>query len=241
MAEAVHLVEEMKQPLDDIRDVEKVICPPFIYLSSINELIRGTNIRLGAQNVYFEEKGAFTGEISPAMLKGLCKFVIIGHSERRQYFGETDEIVNKKLKAALHMGIVPILCIGEKPEENDSGRTEEAITKQLVSGLDEVPANSSLVVAYEPIWAIGTGRAASGHQAQATAALIRSKLGALLGQDIANQIRIIYGGSVTAANITEFAAQHDLDGALVGGACLKAMEFVSIAGQAATAKSGYGE
>ena len=241
LSEAVRLVQEMKVPLDGVDGVEKVLCPPFISLAPIKELIQGTTIKLGAQNMHFEESGAFTGEISPAMLEGLCEFVIIGHSERRQYFAETNQIINRKLKAALKTGLTPILCVGEKLEENESGRTEEVIAEQLVSGLDRVPADGRLVVAYEPVWAIGTGKAATSHQAQATIALIRSKLRELLGQDVARQVRILYGGSVTAANIAEFAAQTDIDGALVGGACLKALEFASIAAEMAAVKRGYKE
>jgi triosephosphate isomerase len=238
LGEAVRLVGEMKDPLHRISGVEKVICPPFISLASVKNLIDGTTIKLGAQNMYFEEKGAFTGEISPLMLKGLCQFVIIGHSERRLYFGETDEMVNKKLKAAVGAGLAPILCVGERLQDREEGRTEEVVTTQLVSGLDKVPADSSLVVAYEPVWAIGTGRAATGLQAQETIALVRSTLKGLLGSSMAEQVRILYGGSVTAANILEFATQNDIDGALVGGACLKPQEFVSIVEQTAALRRG---
>ncbi len=233
VSEAIELVSGMRRGLDQIAHVDKVICPPFISLAAVRELIKGSSIKLGAQNIYFEEKGAYTGEISPPMLADLCEFVIIGHSERRQYFDETGEIVNKKIQAALRVGLKPILCIGERLEENEAGRTEEVVTEQLGSSLAGIDYLNGLIIAYEPIWAIGTGKAATGEQANETIGLIRRNIAKLYGKRIAQDVRILYGGSVTAANATEFINQPEIDGALVGGASLKANQFLSIVKQAA--------
>ena len=232
VSEAVGLVKEMRQGLDAITGVEKAVCPPFISLEAVRKVIAGSSIKLGAQNLYFEEKGAYTGEISPLMLADLCEFVILGHSERRQYFGESGEIVDKKIQAALRVGLKSILCIGEKPEENEAGRTEEVLAEQLGSSLSGIDSIDDLIVAYEPIWAIGTGRAATGEQANETIGFIRHNIAKLYNEDIAQRTRILYGGSVNAANATEFISQPEIDGALVGGASLKASEFVSIVNQA---------
>ncbi len=231
VSEAVELVKAMQVELDKIADVDKVICPPFVSLAAVRELIKGSSIKLGAQNLFFAEKGAYTGEISPLMVADLCEFVIIGHSERRQYFNETGEIVNKKIVAALKVGLKPILCIGERLEENEAGRTEEVVTGQLGSSLAGIDYINGLIIAYEPIWAIGTGRAATGEQANETVSLIRRNIARLYSDGIAQDIRILYGGSVTAANTTEFMKQPEIDGALVGGASLKATEFLSIVTQ----------
>lgn len=231
LKEATELVSEMRPLLDQIDNIEKVICPPFISLAAVRGLIRGSSIKLGAQNVYFEEKGAYTGEISPPMLVDLCEFVIVGHSERRQYFNETGEVVNKKIMAVLGVGLKPILCIGERLEENESGRTEEIVTEQLRSSLTGVAYSSGLIIAYEPIWAIGTGKAATGEQANETVGFIRRKIADVYSDEIARDVPILYGGSVSADNIAEFVKQPEIDGALVGGASLKATEFVSIVKQ----------
>ena len=231
VSEAVELVTKMRHELDGIDNVDKVICPPFVSLAAVGELIKGSSIKLGAQNIYFEEKGAYTGEISPLMLAELCEFVIIGHSERRQYFNETGEIVNKKIRAALKVRLKPILCIGERLEENEAGKTEEVVTEQLGSSLAGIDYSSGLIMAYEPIWAIGTGKAATGEQANETIGLIRHNIAKLYGNRIAQDVRILYGGSVTAANATEFISQPEIDGGLVGGASLKADQFLSIVRQ----------
>ncbi|MBA7635040.1 Triosephosphate isomerase [subsurface metagenome] len=231
VSEAVALVNGMRYELDEIDNIDKVICPPFISLAAVGGLIKGSSIKLGAQNMYFEGKGAYTGEISPLMLADLCEFVIIGHSERRQYFNETGEIVNKKILAAPKVGLKPILCIGEKLEENEAGRTEEVVTEQLRSSLAGINNLNGLVIAYEPVWAIGTGKAATGEQANETIGLIRCNIADLYNKEIAVGMRILYGGSVTAANIAEFANQPEIDGALVGGVSLKASEFLSIVKQ----------
>jgi len=237
LTEARNLVRAMLGQLDGVANVEKVVCPPFISLSAIKELIKGTSIELGAQNMYFEDKGAYTGEISPLMLVDLCDFVIVGHSERRQHFTEIDEIVNKKVKKALDVGLWPILCVGESLEDNEAGRTEKVITGQVQAALAGVSSSSRLAIAYEPIWAIGTGRAATSKQASATISIIRSTVVSLWENETAQAVRILYGGSVTGSNIAEFIAEPEIDGALVGGASLKANEFVSIISQTAAIKS----
>jgi triosephosphate isomerase len=234
--EAENLVYSMLDRLNRIEGVEKVLCPPFVSLVAINMMLQGSSIKLGAQNMHFETKGAYTGEVSPLMLKGLCDFVILGHSERRQYFNETDDVVNKKVKAALNYGLKPILCVGERLEENETGKTKEVISRQVTIALGEVNPTQDIVIAYEPIWAIGTGRAASGEQAAATIKFIREILTDLWNEDVAQDLRILYGGSVTASNIAEFVSQLEVDGALVGGSSLKAQEFLSIVEQTAAIK-----
>ena len=236
VAQASVLVREMKERLDRIEGVEKVLCPPFISLAVIGELLRGTSIKVGAQNMYFEEKGAYTGEVSPQMLSELCDFVILGHSERRQYFGETDEVVNKKVGAALKSGLSPILCVGERLEQREAGKTDEVVTRQVRGALRGIESPQGLVIAYEPIWAIGTGRAATPHESNDTIGLLRRTVAQLCGKDFAHGVCILYGGSVTASNIAGFMEQPEIDGALVGGASLKAEEFLSIVEQSAAVK-----
>jgi len=230
--EAVKLVKTMLPGLNKLRGVEKVVCPPFVSLVAARELLKGSTIRLGAQNVFYEDKGAFTGEISPLMLDGLCEYVIIGHSERRKYFGETNEIVEKKLQAALKSHLKPIFCIGESLEENEAGQTKDVLGSQLMPLSDRLYFMSGLVIAYEPVWAIGTGKSATGDEANKTSGFIRQVVSRLHGSGIGNSLRILYGGSVTAGNIAEFMRKAEIDGALVGGASLKADEFLSIARQA---------
>lgn len=235
VAEAVSLVTTMKDRLDAIRGVEKVLCPPFVSLMAVGKVLRGSSIAVGAQNMYFEEKGAYTGEVSALMLAGLCQYVILGHSERRGYFGESDGMVNKKIKAALKAGLKPIVCVGETLEENEADRTGEVIIRQMRAALDGLASLENLVIAYEPIWAIGTGRAATAEQANATIALIRNVVAELYGA-AAQELRIQYGGSTSSANIAAFIAEPEIDGALVGGASLKADEFVSMVEQTARIK-----
>lgn len=231
IAEATALAQELRAGLAGLTGIEKVLCPAFPALAAVSDLIRGTDIGLGAQNMHWEEKGAFTGEVSPLMLQGLCRYVILGHSERRQCFGETDEGVNRKVKSALAHGLVPIVCVGETLAENEAGRTAEVVGRQVRNGLAGLTAQqvASLVIAYEPVWAIGTGRAATGAGAGAVIGLtIRGALAEMYGEATAQAVRVQYGGSTTAANIAEFMAQPDIDGALVGGASLKAAEFIQI-------------
>lgn len=229
--EARALVLEMHPLLEPINNVEKVVCPPFVSLVAVAEIIKESSMRLGAQNMYFEEKGAYTGEVSPPMLAELCEYVILGHSERRQYFNESNEIVNHKVKAALQFDLKPIMCIGERLEEYDAGKTEEVVIGQLRSSLDGLDSPDGLVIAYEPVWAIGTGRAATGEQANSIIGLIRHNIAELYTDGFARDLRILYGGSVTAENSAEFMRQPEIDGALVGGASLKADQFVSIVKQ----------
>ncbi len=232
VAEARHLVSEMVPGLQSVKGVEKVLCPPFTDLMAVLSMLEGTEIGLGAQNMYWEIAGAFTGEISPTMVAELCKYVIIGHSERRTYFGETDASVNRKVKTALAHSLIPIVCVGETLNENEAKQTAEVVHRQVKLGLAEVDSlvSSTIVIAYEPVWAIGTGRAATAAGANAVVAeVIRPALAELFGTTNAQAIRVLYGGSVKADNAKEFFAQPDIDGALVGGASLKAQEFIAIA------------
>jgi triosephosphate isomerase (TIM) len=230
-AEARDLVSKMLTPLGEISNVEKVLCPPFTSIMAVSSLLEGSGIGLGAQNLYWEEKGAFTGEVAPAMVKEFCGYVIIGHSERRTYFGETDETVNRKLQAALNFDLIPIVCVGETLDQYESGQTAEVVRRQIAvgfAGVDSAIA-ARIVVAYEPVWAIGTGKASSGENANDVhGKVIRPALSDLFRANNAQAIRILYGGSVTASNATEFFTQSDIDGALVGGASLKPDEFVAI-------------
>lgn len=236
LEEAKRLVLEMRPALDAIDGVEKAVCPPFVSLSAVRDLLVGSSTRVGAQNVYYQEKGAYTGEVSPLMLTGLCEYVIIGHSERRQYFNETGELINLKVKAAIKAGLKPILCVGERLEENEAGMTSAVVVSQLKEALAEVKGAESLVIAYEPVWAIGTGKAATGKQSNETIRLIRNTVASLLGDGLACRMRILYGGSVTAQNIAEFVSQPEIDGGLVGGASLKVDQFVEIVRKTAEAK-----
>jgi triosephosphate isomerase len=232
VAETLELVREIRQSLGEAPEkVEVVLIPPFTSLWVARNSLGRSKYGLGAQNLYWEPKGAFTGEVSPAMLAELVTYVIVGHSERRQYFGETDETVNKKVKAALASGLRPILCVGEVLAEFEAGKTDEVVSRQTRAGLAGLAAEqmASVVIAYEPVWAIGTGKAATGPGANAVVAhAIRGPLGEMFGQAVAEATRVQYGGSVTPANIAEFMAQPDLDGGLVGGASLKAADFAEI-------------
>ncbi|MBI3175767.1 MAG: triose-phosphate isomerase [Chloroflexi bacterium] len=236
VAEARDLVFKMNMKLREIKGVEKVLCPPAMSLLAISALLEGTDTGLGAQNMHWEEKGAFTGEISAAMVKEYCGYVILGHSERRAYFAETDETVNRKMLAAQKAGLTPIVCVGETLEEYESRRTADVVARQVEKGLANLDSAFApkMVVAYEPIWAIGTGKASNGPEANAVVAdVIRPALARLYGTETAQAIRVLYGGSVTAANAAEFFGQPDIDGALVGGASLKEEEFVAIVKAAA--------
>ena len=239
--EAIDLVRELRRLVLDVEGVEIVVCPAFVALASVAGALKGTKLKVGAQDMHWEEKGAFTGEVSPTMLEGLCDYVIIGHSERRQYFGETDESVNRKVKAALAHGLTPIMAVGENLQQNEAGLTAEVVSSQVHRGLEGVTAEQarSIVIAYEPVWAIGTGKAATGAGANSVVAVsIRGTLADLYGEDVAQSIRVQYGGSVTPANIAEFMVLPDLDGALVGGASLKAGDFSEIVKITAKVKRG---
>ncbi|MDD5467796.1 MAG: triose-phosphate isomerase [Anaerolineales bacterium] len=236
VAEARHLVSELAPGLQPISGVERVLCPPFTALLAVRALLEGTQIGLGAQNMHWEANGAFTGEVSPGMLAELCQYVIIGHSERRAYFGESDETVNKKVHAALTHGLIPIVCVGETLAENEAGQTAQVVQRQVTAGLKGLElSDDRLVVAYEPVWAIGTGRAATAEGAKAVVSeVIRPALAKLLGAELAQATRVLYGGSVKASNAAEFFQAPDIDGALVGGASLKAEDFIAIVKAAAS-------
>ena len=236
VSEAVKLVGEMRPLLEPINNVEKVVCPPFVSLSAVRETLRGSSVKLGAQNMYFEEKGAYTGEVSPLMLAGLCEYVILGHSERRQYFGETNEIINKKVRTALKNGLKPILCVGESLAQYEAGKTEAVVTDHVMGSLKDIPASANLVIAYEPVWAIGTGKAATSEQANKIIGIVRKVVAKLYGDGFALNLRILYGGSVTADNIAELMGQPEIDGGLVGGASLKVDVFASIVKQTSKVK-----
>ena len=229
-SETAALIEGIKKEVAGITEVEVVVCPPFTDLKDAAAACAGSNVALGAQNVHWEASGAFTGEISAAMLKDLgVKYVIIGHSERRQYFGETDETVNKRTKAALAAGLIPLVCVGETLEERDGGKMESVVVRQTKLGLADLGADlAKIVVAYEPVWAIGTGRTASPAQAQEVHALIRRTLAEIGGGAVANTVRIQYGGSMKPDNAKELMSQPDIDGGLIGGAALKADSFAAI-------------
>jgi triosephosphate isomerase len=231
IAETRELISAMAGKLNEIQNVEKVVCPPFIALQTAHELLKNTEIGVGAQNMFWEEKGAFTGEVAPSMIKELCNYVILGHSERRAYFGETDALVNKKLLAAQKFDLTPIVCVGETLEQYESNQTGAVVSEQVKLGLTGLQADYALriVVAYEPVWAIGTGKASTGEAANDVIKnVIRKAIAELYGESTAQAIRVLYGGSVTGANAKEFFSQPDIDGALVGGASLKVDDFVEI-------------
>jgi triosephosphate isomerase len=231
VGEAVDLVREVKEAISGVKDVEVAVAPPFTALYAVRRELEGSRIRLAAQNLYWEEKGAFTGEISPLMLKELgCHYVIIGHSERRQYFGETDETVNRRIKAALAQGLKVIFCIGETLKEREEGKTFLVIDRQIEGGLKGLGDKElrDIVIAYEPVWAIGTGKTATPEQAEEVHRFIRGKVEKLYSRKVSEEMRIQYGGSVTPENIKGLMNQPNIDGALVGGASLKAESFSKI-------------
>lgn len=229
IAEAVEFVNDIKGKLND-ESVDAVICAPFTMLKDLKEATKGTNVKIGAQNMHFADNGAFTGEVSPAMLKELdMDYVVIGHSERREYFNETDETCNKKVLKALEVGIDPILCCGETLEEREIDKTKDVVKTQVVAGLANVKEEDlpKVVVAYEPIWAIGTGKTATAEQANDVIAYIREVIASLYGE-LANEVRIQYGGSVKPGNVVEIMGQSDIDGALVGGASLQPADYMAL-------------
>jgi triosephosphate isomerase len=227
--EAYDLAIELVTGLRAVRKTEVALCPPFVALSAVKSAIANTMIKLGAQNMHDKDSGAFTGEVSPLMLAGLADYVILGHSERRQIFGETDAFIQRKVTAALKHGLRPILCVGETLAQNEAGETEAVLERQLREDLAGLAPDEAgkIVIAYEPIWAIGTGRAATPDDAQIRCAFVRARLRDAFGP-VADDIRIQYGGSVTAANAKDILDKPDIDGALVGGASLKAVDFIAI-------------
>jgi triosephosphate isomerase len=229
--ESIELVNLLKRSVADVSEVEIVVCPPFTSLSDVREVILESNIKLGAQDCYWEKEGAFTGEVSCAMLRSAgCEYVIVGHSERRQYFGETNETVNKKAKAALKEGLKPIVCVGERIEERKAGKTFDVIKDHVTNSLAGLTRDDMLktVIAYEPVWAIGTGLTATKEQAEEAHKYIRGLLQKMYDAELAGSVRIQYGGSVKPDNIKELISQEDVDGALVGGASLKSDSFSQI-------------
>jgi triosephosphate isomerase len=235
--EARALLRGLRERIDGLSGVARVVCPPAIWLFPTQKELDGTDIDIGAQNMHSEMKGAFTGEVSPTMLVEACRYVIIGHSERRHIFGEKDDVISRKVKTALEVGLLPILCVGETRFEREGGRTEEILVQQLFGGLREIDITESLVIAYEPVWAIGTGVPATGEMANEAIELIRNEVENLAAEGVASQVRILYGGSVTGDNVAEFISQPEIDGALVGGASLNAESFASIVRQTAEIKA----
>lgn len=234
--QATLLVADMLPGLEAVKTVDRVVCPPYTSLPGVSGMLVASEVGLGAQNLHWEESGAFTGELSPAMVKEFCQYVIIGHSERRAYFGETDETVNKKIKAAIAIGLTPIVCVGETLEEYESGKTNDVVAREVKDGFKDIDPKDAekMIVAYEPIWAIGTGKAASPEDAnEVIGNVVRKNLANLFGDEVARKIRILYGGSVKANNAADFFGQPEIDGGLVGGASLKAEDFVKIVEAAA--------
>jgi triosephosphate isomerase len=241
IGEAIELANGLKRELFELngQDIDIVICPAFTALSEVGEVIYDSNIQLGAQDMFWQEEGAFTGEVSPLMLKDAgCKFVIIGHSERRQYFGEKNDAVNKKIKAALKQGLSPILCVGETLNERESNRTFKVLDDHIQNGLKGIDEASMLniVIAYEPVWAIGTGKTATPHQAEEAQKYIRNLLIKMYNKDVALSTRIQYGGSIKPENIVDLMQQADVDGGLVGGASLAVEQFAAIVKGASSVK-----
>lgn len=228
--EGIKLAEELKSKVNT-DEVEVIICPPFTHLTEVSKIVKGSKIGLGAQNMHFEEKGAYTGDISPLMLKEIgVEYVIIGHSERREYFNETDETVNKKVRSAIDHNLVPIMCCGETLSQRENGEMESHIEKQITEGLKNIKNEeiANMIIAYEPIWAIGTGKTASNEEAEDTIAFIRKVVSKLGGEEASNKVRIQYGGSVKPDTIKSQMEMENIDGALVGGASLKAEDFLKI-------------
>ena len=231
LGEAAELLEALKPELKDIESVDLVVCTPYIDLPLAKEVLAESNIKVGAQNLHWETSGAYTGEVSAPMLKDLCDYVIIGHSERRAMFGETDETVNKKVAAALGVGLMPIVCVGETLEENEAGQTEAVVDRMVREGLKGLSSEEAakIVIAYEPVWAIGTGKTATPDQANDVHKnIVRPILREMFGEEVGNGMRILYGGSVKPSNAAELFGQSDIDGGLIGGASLKTADFVGI-------------
>ena len=230
---AIALTGALRETIGGIAAVERVLCPPAIYLTTVRDALQGTDIGVGAQDAYWQDFGAYTGEVSAAMLVGLAEYVIVGHSERRQHFGETDKSVRRKVEAVLRHGLRPITCVGETLEQREEGSTAEVLRTQVHEGLEGLELPPGAIIAYEPVWAIGTGRAATAEMAAEACDLIRMVVGEDHGRQRAADVRILYGGSVTAANAGDLLAQPDIDGGLVGGASLKPDEFTAIVRAAA--------
>ena len=228
------LIMEITSEIENFSNVKIIICPPFTSLATVSNMLDKANIETGAQNIHFEDHGAYTGEISPLMVSSFCKYVILGHSERREHFGETNRIINKKMKAALRTGLTPILCVGENTKDKEQGRAKPFVEVQLRESLEDIPLAKDIIIAYEPIWAIGTGKSATPEIAQDMMSHIRSVLYSLSNSVAANALSLLYGGSVNPDNITSYLNKIDINGALVGGASLNALSFSKLVNLAET-------
>ncbi len=234
---AFHLADGICQRLGDVEGIDVVLCPPFVYLATVESVITMSNIRLGAQDVHWEDDVAATGEVGPRQLEELCEYVIIGHSERRHVFGEMDDAVNRKVKAALAANLQPIMCVGETLEEREAGQMETILVAQTRGGADGANIPDGFVIAYEPVWAIGTGRAATAADAEGAITIVRREVSSMFGAATAETVRVLYGGSVTPDNIAQFLERETIDGALVGGASLKVDAFCGIVEEALRVRS----
>jgi triosephosphate isomerase len=234
---AFHLADGICQRLGDVEGIDIVLCPPFVYLATVESVITMSNIRLGAQDVHWEDDVAATGEIGPHQLGELCDYVIIGHSERRHVVGEMDDAVNRKVKAALGANLQPIMCVGETLEEREAGQMEAVLVRQTRGGLDGAEIPDGFVIAYEPVWAIGTGRAATADDAEGAITIVRREVSSMFGAATAETVRVLYGGSVTPDNIAQFLERETIDGGLVGGASLKVDGFCGIVEEALRVRS----
>jgi triosephosphate isomerase len=234
---ATALAKGLREAIDDVKGVDKVLCPPFVYVAAVGEALSGSSLKLGSQDVHWEDDVAATGEIGPQMVAELAQYAIIGHSERRHQFGETDEMVNRKVKAALAAGLRPIMCVGETLDEREAEKTEEVLVRQTRKGLEGADIPDGFIIAYEPVWAIGTGRAATPEIAEEAIAVIRREVASQFGAGKAETVRVLYGGSVTPDNVGEFMSREGIDGSLVGGASLKVDAFTGIVRGTARAKT----
>jgi triosephosphate isomerase (TIM) len=231
ISEAVELARAILDGVGEIQEIERIVCPAFVCLPAVQQTLLGSSIGIGAQNLHWADGGAFTGEVSAPMLKGLVQYVIIGHSERRQYFSEDDQMVRNKVQNALKHGLIPIVCVGESLEQNENNETHAFVSHQVTAALQGLSAEqvTGLILAYEPIWAIGTGRAATAAQAQAVCGdTVRAAVASSYGDQVANNVRVLYGGSTNPGNIAEIMQQPDIDGALIGGASLKAADYCAM-------------
>lgn len=236
--EAGELARSVRHAIARVRGVEVVLCPPFVSLTTVAKVLQWSSLKVGAQNVHHESRGAYTGEVSLDMLKGFCHYVIVGHSERRRHFGESDALLNSKVRAVVAAGMHPILCVGEEMEQRKAARADDVIRQQVRGALQSVLRPDGLVIAYEPVWAIGSGQTPTGKEAAAVAALVRDTLAQLYDAAFAQSVRVVYGGSVSGANIGVFVREPEIDGALVGGASLKPEDFARIVKETARLRGG---
>ena len=237
LGSAYQLANDLRERVDEIEGIEKIICPPFVYLATVEAAVAMSSVRLGAQDAHWQDDVAATGEVGPQQLEELVDYVIVGHSERRHVFGETDEAVNRKVKAVLDVNLRPIMCVGETLDQREAGQMESVLVRQTRAGLEDMSIPDGFVIAYEPVWAIGTGRAATADDAEQAIGLVRREVASMVGDAKADTVRILYGGSVTPDNITQFMEREEIDGALVGGASLKVDAFAGIIEAAARVRA----